>query len=160
MQVSLLLCCDYASVSKDNKLNAMGIFSKLYLPKFPFKHPQMYLVIQLRARPAEYGRQFKLGIRLIDQDAIRHLVKVDANLRIPSLKGVSRAEINHVMRLNNIQFQEPGPYDFSILIDNDVKASLPIEVLKMPERKKGTSASPSDPLVPEDDADSDDETEG
>jgi hypothetical protein len=149
MDVSLLLACDYASVTKDNKLNVMGIFSRLYMRQFPGKHPQMFLVIQLRALPAEYGRKFKLGIRLIDQDATRHLVKLDANLLIPNLKGVSRAEINHVMRLNNVEFPEAGPYDFSVLIDNDVKASLPIEVLEMPQRQTGKTAPSPDPATPE-----------
>jgi hypothetical protein len=148
MDVSLLLACDYANVTKDNKLNVLGIFSRLYMRQFPGKHAQMFLVMQLRALPAEYGRQFKLGVRLIDQDAIRHLVKIDANLRIPKLKGISRAEINHVMRLNNVEFPEAGPYDFSILIDNDIKASLPIEVLELPQRQLGNATPTPDPLTP------------
>lgn len=152
MDVSLLVSADYASVSKDNKLNIMGIFSRLYMSQFPGKHPQMFLVVQLRATPAEYGRKFKLGIRLIDMDAIRHLVNVNANLQIPSLKNVNRAEINHVVRLNNIEFPEPGLYDFSILIDNDVKASLPLEVLEMPRRAVPPSQANQDGQADEDDS--------
>lgn len=149
MDVSLLVSADYASVSKDNKLNIMGIFSRLYVRQFPGKHAQMFLVVQLRAAPAEYGRRFRLGIRLIDQDAVRHLVNINAQLAIPALKGVSRAEINHVVRLNNIEFPEPGLYDFSVLIDNDVKASLPLEVLQMPAQQQ-QNPSPSSNLEDED----------
>ena len=152
MDVSLLVSADYASVSKDNKLNIMGIFSRLYMRQFPGKHPQMFLVVQLRATPAEYGRKFKLGIRLIDMDAIRHLVNVNANLQIPTMRNINRAEINHVVRLNNIEFPEPGLYDFSILIDNDVKASLPLEVIEMPLR----TVPPSE--INEDDHSDEDET--
>lgn len=159
MEVSLLLCSDYATVSKDNKLSVMGIFSRLYIQRFPGKHPQMFLVMQLQARPAEYGRKFKLGIRLIDQDAIRQLVKLDVNLTIPQLTGISHAEINHVMRLNNIEFPESGTYEFSIMIDNDIKGSLPIEVLELPARfQKGTPASSDMPEVPDSNPDNNDET--
>jgi hypothetical protein len=49
MEVSLLLTADYASVSKDNKLNIMGIFSRIYVREFPGRHTQMFLVVQLRA---------------------------------------------------------------------------------------------------------------
>ena len=143
MEVSLLLCAEYATVSKDNKLSVMGISNHVYLPQFPGKYPQLYLVVQLRARPAEYGRKFKLSIRLIDQDAVRHLVDISVGLTIPKLQGVNRAEINHFVRLNNIEFPEAGPYEFSILIDNDIKSALPIEAKEIPKRQRRPEAPPA-----------------
>ncbi len=143
MEVSLLLCAEYATVSKDNKLSVMGISNHVFLPQFPSKYPQLYLVVQLRARPAEYGRKFKLGIRLIDQDAVRHLVDINVNLTIPNLKGVNKAEINHFVRLNNIEFPEEGPYEFSILIDNDIKGALPIEAKEIPKRQRLSQKPPA-----------------
>jgi len=53
MDLTYLLAADYANITRDGKLNVMGIFSIINAPGFPAVHPQMYLVAQLTAGPFE-----------------------------------------------------------------------------------------------------------
>ena len=64
MELSFMLAADYANVTNNGKLNVMGIFSSINATKFPVKHPQMYIIAQLRVGPAEYGRNFTLELKL------------------------------------------------------------------------------------------------
>ena len=56
----VLLVADYANVEKKDKLNVMGIFGEISAPRFPARHPEMYLVARLSASPA-------YAVRLVDR---------------------------------------------------------------------------------------------
>ena len=57
MEIPFLLVADYANITVEQKLNVMGIFGNIGASQFSFMHPEMYLVAQLKARPAEYERK-------------------------------------------------------------------------------------------------------
>jgi hypothetical protein len=44
MKLDYLTLCDYATVSKENKLSVIGIFDQLLVDKIPVNHPSMYIV--------------------------------------------------------------------------------------------------------------------
>ncbi len=126
MEVSLLLVADYANTTGDEKLNVMGVFTNIFATNFPAVHPQMYLVAQLKAGRAEYGRKFDLGIKLINEDG-KEILSLSPKVEVPTPQGVRRVTLNFVLSMVNIPFEKPGIYEFSLLVDNDVKQTLPIE---------------------------------
>lgn len=129
MNATLLLLADYANTTADNKLNVMGIFTQIRAVNFPTVHPQMYLVAQLSANPAEYGRKFKFGIRLLDADATKELVSLDGHGEVPTLDNGQPAVLNFVISLPNLIFEKPGNYQVSLLVDNDEKATYSLDAV-------------------------------
>jgi hypothetical protein len=127
MDLSFMLISDYANTTGDGKLNVMGIFGSITATSFPTTHPEMYVIAQLAASPAEYNRAFKFELKLMDEDGqqIGNIV-TDAVVPVPDTGRYIR--LNHVLRLVNITFPKPGEYEFVVLVDNDVKGTLPIEV--------------------------------
>lgn len=129
MDLSLLLLADYANVTAGSKLNVMGIFDRLSAGKFPAMHPQMFLISRFSGGVAEYGRQFEVNVKLINEDATQILVDVTSQMTMPRGSGGRRSNANHIMRLNNVTFPEPGTYEFSVLVDNDLKGTVALEVV-------------------------------
>jgi len=128
MEVSILLVADYANVTLDGKLNIMGVFHNINALSFPAAHPEMHLITQLKAGPAEYERAFTLEIKLIDEDATETLVDESFDLVVPRGTAGQSVYMNHLLRMVNVRFPKPGTYQFSVLVDRDEKDSIPIEV--------------------------------
>lgn len=127
MDLLVLLSADYANIAEGGKLNVMGIFRNIRSSTFPVRHPEMHLVVKLRASPAEYGQTRKLTIKLMDDDA-KEMMNFSRDIDIPRPTGRQQLEINQILRLRDLVFLKPGSYQFSVLIDNDEKGTLPIEV--------------------------------
>ena len=49
MRVSLALLADYSNVSREGKLNILGIFDTIYAPRFPTTHAHLQLVVRFEA---------------------------------------------------------------------------------------------------------------
>ena len=122
-----MLVSDYANTTGDGKLNVMGIFGSITALSFPTTHPEMYVIAQLAASPAEYKRAFKFELKLMDEDG-QLIGNIITDAVVPTPETGRYMRLNHVLRLVNITFPRPGEYEFVVLIDNDVKGTLPIEV--------------------------------
>jgi len=125
-----LIVADYANLTKDGKLNVMGIFSTINASAFPAKHSEMYVIVKLYAKPAEYDQTRKLTIKLLDEDATQQLVNFSHDFRVPKGSGGQRVETNHILRLTDVIFPSAGSYQISALVDNDEKGTLSINVVQ------------------------------
>lgn len=130
MEVTILLTADYANSTDNGKLNVMGIFTRIFTTDFPVLHPEMYLIIQLTAGAAEYGREIKLEVKLLDEDANEILNIKDIKHQVPREKSRRIVNINQIIRLQGLVFEKAGSYEFSVLVDGDLKGALPLEVEK------------------------------
>ena len=128
MNATLMLLADYANTTADNRLNVMGIFTQIRAMNYPAVHPQMYVVAQLSASPAEYGRKFKLGIKLLDADA-SELLNFDSEVEVPRGENGQPSIMNFVLPLVSVVFGKPGSYQFSLLVNEDEKATYSIEAI-------------------------------
>ncbi|MGA2159194.1 MAG: hypothetical protein WB588_02380 [Dehalococcoidia bacterium] len=133
MEVNTLLVADYANVAERGKLNVMGIFQEIGAPKFPARHPQMYLIVGMLASPSEYDSKRNLTVKLINADATEEIMKFSQEFDVPHGSGGRRAEINLILVLRDIVFPKPGPYQFSVLIENDEKRAYSIELVESPK---------------------------
>lgn len=68
MKVTLAVLADYANITREGKLNILGIFDVIHAHDFPMTHPQMQLVMRFEADIAEAGKTKKLEIKLMDED--------------------------------------------------------------------------------------------
>ena len=131
MELKTILIADYANVAEGGKPNVMGIFRVINAERCPVRQPEMYFIASLTAGAAEFGRQITIRVKLMDSSAKLTLVDFPQQIIVPTAKGGRRAEVNVIARLRDIVFPDFGAYQFSILVDNDEKGTLPIEVNKI-----------------------------
>jgi len=129
MNVDTLLVADYANVTDNGKLNVMGVFRRINSSQFPTRHPEMYLIVGLSAGVAEYGVIRNLTIKLLDPDA-QEMMSFSGEIKVPKGVGWKRAEVNRIIKLRDIVFPKAGIYEFSVLIDNDEKSAISIELVQ------------------------------
>ena len=127
MELLTILVADYANVTKNGKLNVMGIFKNIYASKFPAKHLSMTLVIKLGADLGEFDER-KLTVKLLEADG-KELMSLETPIVLPKLIPGQRPEINAIFQINEVVFPKAGRYQFSIFVDKDFKGSLPIDLI-------------------------------
>ncbi|HEX6694746.1 MAG TPA: hypothetical protein VF035_08630 [Longimicrobiales bacterium] len=126
MQVKLALLADYANVTAEGKLNILGIFDRINVPEIPSIHPQMHLILRIEAHPAERNRAHNVEIRLHDPDG-QTIFEVKGDL-VPLGVGAHNTATNQILTLNNLQLMKTGGYTFVVLVNNDLKSEVPLEV--------------------------------
>ena len=139
MQVKLALLADYANVTAEGKLNILGIFDRIRVQELPVVHPQMHLILRLEAHPAERDRSHPVEIRLHDPDGETVLdVRGDV---VPHGEVGHTIATNQILTLNNLQLRKSGGYTFIVLVNNDLKSEVPLDVDLAPEPAAGASGS-------------------
>lgn len=132
MEVKLALLADYANVTKEGKLNLLGLFEQINAPSLPWVHPHMQLVLLLEATPAEWDSSKKVEIKLLDADGNSKL-SLSSNLKIPRGQSGRNVSINSLIGINNLKFDVAGDYAFHVLIGEDDKRTIPLRVNLMPK---------------------------
>ena len=128
MDVSLAVLSDFASVTQEGKLNIMGIFGEVNPPGLPFSLPLMYLVIVFDASPAEIGSEKSIRVVMLDGEG-REGLRIENNLAVPPAgRPGHRVNFNAILALQGVTFQQPGDYQFSVLINGEEKRSVPLRV--------------------------------
>jgi hypothetical protein len=130
MKETIAVLADYASLSIDQKLNILGIFTRIVSRAEPVTHAQMQLVVGYEFEPAEAGRK-DMKVVLIDADG-RMILSMAGEVNIvPSLPGEPCA-INQIIQLNNITFPKFGDYEFQVLINERIESTIPFRVVRLP----------------------------
>ncbi len=151
MKIPFAVLADGANVSREGKLNILGIFDTLHARKFPVTHPEMKLVLRIEASPAESASKHAIEIKLLDE-AGGAVLGMKAEV-VP--RGVPEGKpfrMDQVVSLHNVVFKAPGRYEFAVLIDNDQKATVPIRVNEAPPQAgQGPQGGPGQepPAAPE-----------
>lgn len=131
MEIPIALLADYANVSQEGKLNVMGIFGRILAQTIPWVHPQMQIVFTMVATPAEAGSERTLKLVLLDADG-NQVIGIGAQFVVPEPPIPGKAvEINQVLTLNGVAFPHEGDYAFEILINDDSKRTIPLQVVRM-----------------------------
>jgi hypothetical protein len=131
MEVTLAVLADYANVTKEGKLNVMGLFTHINARVLPYVHPQMLLVWEGEAGPAEWGTRKDVEIKLLDE-AANQILSVHGNLEVPRGEPGRRVRINSLMAFNSVKFDAEGDYVFSILIGGETKKDVAFRVSHVP----------------------------
>lgn len=127
MNVELALLADYASVSRDGKLTAAGIFERLGPPELPWQHPTMHLALRIHYHPGEEG-DHQVKIRLVDPDGVE-VVALDADATVDKLDPIEGGGAQIVLSLNNVPFKKGGRHAFDIFLDGRYEHTVPLLVV-------------------------------
>ncbi len=130
IKIPLALIADYANISREGKLNILGIFGQILATAVPAIHSQMQLIFSIEADRGESNKDHTLKIELIDADNIQTPMKIEGKVKFGSPPVGEDVRFNQIIQLNNLQFNKFGAYSFKILVDGEVKTSIPLKVIK------------------------------
>jgi len=130
MEVSLALLADCANISREGKLNILGIFDRINAQALPVSHPQMQLIMTLEADRSEAERDHRIEVELIDADGNK-LLGIEGHVKFGPPPPGERVKANHMIQINNLQFSRYGAHEFKILINNEVRRSVPLHVTEL-----------------------------
>jgi hypothetical protein len=124
MDVTLAVCCDAANVSREGKLNLLGIFNSIHAAQFPCTHPHLALVLRVEARIGEEGT-YPLELKLVDEDG-HELFGIGGQVSLQGAEPGRPMTAQTIMDINNFQLPHQGTYAFEIFIDHKHMRSIPI----------------------------------
>lgn len=131
MKITLAVLADYANISRDGKLNIMGVFDRIGALSVPVRHPEMRLVLRMEVEPVELGRSHRVEIRCMDEDG-EDLVRLEADVTISKETATFReTATNHILDIRQLTFKKFGGYTFSIFANNDLKKQIRFDLVQI-----------------------------
>ena len=128
MELSLAVCCDAANVSREGKLNLLGIFNSIHAAEFPCTHPHLALVLRVEARLGEEG-VYPLEIQLVDEDG-QQLFDINGQLSLQGAAPGRPMTAQTIMDINNLQLPRPGTFAFEIFLAGHHSRSVAIHAFQ------------------------------
>ena len=129
MEVSLGVLADGANLSREGKLNIMGIFEVIHASSFPVIHPIMHLVIRFEASAAEARQTKKISIKFMDEDG-KIVLEVGGDLTLGEAQPGERIKVDHILSFAAVKFEKPGRYEFKILVNGEPRKDVPLKVVE------------------------------
>jgi len=126
MQVDFAFICDYAEAT--NKVNALGIgFDTIMSSRVPVRHPNFFLVTQLRANVVEAGEK-NFEVHLIDEDGKEIIPPIKGKLNIPRPPAGTESTGRIAMRFDGVEFPKYGTYSMHLLVEGHEMSRIPLRV--------------------------------
>jgi hypothetical protein len=139
VQVTFVHICDYATISKEGKLSAIGIFDRINISAVPYVHPLMHVAFELSLHPAELGLPFQLMVRLAEPDG-GVMVELSANGQVNGKAAAGTiVRVPQIFAFAGVPFPRVGSYSLDIFVNGDHKQTSAIQV---------STAPPGQPQLP------------
>lgn len=133
MKLDFAFICDYADIA--GKINALGIgFDTIYASKAPNKHPEFFLVVQLRANVVEAGEK-SIEVRLIDEDGQDIIPTLRAKFIIQRPVSGTESIGRLAMRLQNVEFPRYCSYSLHAVVEGHEMVNIPLKLAPPPQKK-------------------------
>ena len=120
IKLNFLHLCDAASVDNLGKINILGIFTKVFLPKVPSKFLKFTVVGNISFGKVS-DKKHKVQIKIFDQkkDEVEIAPPIALDIMLPEKDKEKNWDVNIVLDLGNIEFKSFGKY--SLIVYGDRK---------------------------------------
>ncbi|MFW5946879.1 MAG: DUF6941 family protein [Gemmatimonadota bacterium] len=132
MDVTFAVVADYANVSREGKLNVMGIFDRVFTRQVPGRFPPMQLVIRLEAEYDELDTEHSVRVQLRDPGG-EPIFDIDGAFTPRGGQPGQKTGVNHVLHLGNVPLHRAGSHRILVWIDGALKREVPIHVVQPPD---------------------------
>jgi len=133
MNVKLAVLADFASITRERKLNILGIFDEVNTPILPVQLPIFYVVVAYEAGPVEFDSEKATQIVLTDDDG-NEMVRLEQKITVSRAKRPgTRSTMNQITGIAGLPFPKAGDYQFAILIDGGEATTIRLRVNEMKE---------------------------
>lgn len=131
VETKLALLADCANVTRDGKLNLMGVSNTINARTLPWVNPQIQVVLQFEVGPADWETEKGIEVTLLDADGNR-VSAMQGNVKIARPKVARPFHINWVTSINNLKFSNEGDYVFIVRVDGQIQREIPLRVNYVP----------------------------
>lgn len=128
MEVKFAVLADYANITREGKLNVLGIFDVVNTPTFPVILPAFYVVVSYEAGAAEFDHDKNIEIVLCDEDGARLFSAKQVLHIIRPSKAGTLFMTNQIAGFVGFPFKQPGQYQFDILVNDESKKTISLRV--------------------------------
>jgi carbon monoxide dehydrogenase subunit G len=132
MNIEAFLLCD-AATDQQGKLNVLGAFDNIFAKQLPAVHPACAIATRVRFDSIEEGPH-SVRIQIIDQDGRNIGPKLEGNIAVRLVPNLDSTVTNFVLNIQGLEFKQYGKYRIDLAIDGDIKASLPLQMSKVPSQ--------------------------
>ena len=133
MNVKLAVLADFASITREGKLNILGVFDELNTARLPAQVPIFYVVVAYEAGPAEFDSEKVTQIVLTDDDG-NVMVRLEQKIKVsPAKRPGTRSTMNQITGIVGLPFPKAGGYQFAILIDGGEATTIGLRVNQVKE---------------------------
>ncbi len=134
IRIPLHVLADSANVSREGKLNLLGIFENIHAIGFPVTHPALALIFGIEADTGDAIREHDMVIDVVDSDG-KSIANITGKLKFGQAT-TGKVRSNQIIFFNGMQFSKPGMYEFKIIINGEERAFVPLELIehKLPKQ--------------------------
>ncbi len=129
LATELIALCDYATISRENKLSINGIFDEIRVTQLPGGIARAFLVATIHGA-AE--KNYKISIKLENDSDGKNLLNP---LHI-DLQTSPNGKHNLLVELVNVRFEREGEYHFRIYYGDDEIGSTLLKVIHVAQDAK------------------------
>ena len=132
MHVSFALFCDAANISREGKLNILGVFDAIQVGQLPAVHPRANLVVRLKGGPADIGAH-TLTMRWVNPrgdelwTSSGHLDVASPPVGTPGAGPGREMDLPLIAALD-LPVDLSGEYTLQISLDDDPKTAVKLQV--------------------------------
>lgn len=131
LKTDIFALCDYATVSREQKLSVIGIFDQFFVANIPTNWPKMFLVAVLSGEP---NREHNITLKIIPP------AKTEQNFPDKDLKVAlgQNGRANLITELVNFPLPLAGTYKVEIVEGSEKVGTLEFKVDKTTATYGGT----------------------
>jgi hypothetical protein len=134
MKLQFAFLADFALAHPDGKIYVLGGgFDTIYASVLPARHPHLSLVMNFEFAPNETGRTYAIEIRPQDSTGAPFLqvTTIEASPQRNLQGPTSPVTFQSVLNFQGVQLRTAGEHTFSIVVDGQELASVPLRVTKI-----------------------------
>ncbi len=122
--------CD-AATDDNGKLNLLGAFDTIYARELPAVHPQCSVALRVTFLSGDEGKH-QMQLNFVDADgrAIMRSIEIPVEVTLP--EDMHFGTRNFIINIQQLKFDEPGPFSVDISLDGQSQASIPLLVKHIP----------------------------
>jgi len=128
METEIFTLCDFAQ-DNQSKLTIVGTFDSIYSPVFPVVHTSCAIACRIRFSLKETG-DHDFRIQLTDEKGKEIIQPVTGTISVRPPANGQFSAANIVINFNQLQFEAPGRFSFSLYIDGEWITGLPLLLSK------------------------------
>jgi hypothetical protein len=132
VNIQFALLADAANKAENGKLNLLGVFDRILVADFPSAHAGAVLVARLSFTQLEIGKEFELNFVFVEEDG-QGLAAVKGNLKLTGGQAGMNQHTDLIVPFPVMPLPQPGNYRFSVVLNGEDKAGVPLYVAKRPE---------------------------
>lgn len=133
LELELAVVADLANVTRENKLNVMGIFQQVEARELPTYLPQVYLVGLWRTPLSRLREQFPTRVDWVEPNGevtpVGQHQSQPTEVRYPKFPG----RLMMIVPLSGVPFTQYGRHEFRMYVGEQAPAIVPIHVVNPEE---------------------------